>query len=268
MKSIEKALAKARREKLRPSHDYGRVQNFTSIEIPDQSAEGDDASEVNADQIVALKFDDPVANLFRVLRAQILQKLGSKGQRSVGITSARQGEGKTFTAVNLAASIALSQKQPVLLVDLDLKRPNVHNFFQTDQSPGLTDCVSGAARFLDCIRPTGINGLEVLSAGAKIQNSSEALGSPELARGFRELREASPLLFFVFDLPPVLIGDDVLAISPELDAILLVIEEGRTKLGEIQRVLNLIPGDKFIGTVLNKSRGNNPFPYSSYYGRD
>ena len=162
MKPIEKALAKARLEKSRPSHDYGQVQKFTSIEIPHQSAEGDDASEVSADQIVALKFDDPVANLFRVLRAQVLQKLGSMGQRSVGITSARQGEGKTFTAVNLAASIALSQKQPVLLVDLDLKRPNVHSFFHTDQCPGLTDCVSGAAGFLDCIRPTGINGLEVL----------------------------------------------------------------------------------------------------------
>jgi len=263
---VKPILAKARQEKSRPSHDYEEMPSFTSIEIPDQSAEGIDASGVSADQIVALKFDDPIANLFRVLRAQILRKLHSLGQRSLGITSARQGEGKTFTAVNLAASIALSQKQPVLLVDLDLKRPNVHNFFQTDQRPGLTDCVSGAARFLDCIRPTGINGLEVLSAGGMIRNSSEALGSPELARGFKGLREASPLLFFVFDLPPVLVGDDVLAVSPELDAILLVVEEGRTKLGEVQRVLDLIPRDKLVGTVLNKSRGNNPFPYSPYYG--
>jgi len=268
MDRIEKALAKARGNTSGPANG--------DIEAPiDNGGRSDgrataplDAVSADRERLIALNFGHPAADLFRILRAQVFRALRSADKSTLGICSARPGEGKTFTAANLAASMALSPEQPVLLVDLDLKRPSAHGYFHTEPSPGVTDFLSGTMSIMDCIRPTDIKGLELLASGKPILNSSEALGSAEVIKRFNEIRRRNPRQLIIYDLPPMLVSDDVLAFSSEIDAIIFIIEEGRTKLGEMQRALDLIPRDKLIGTILNKSRGNNPFPYSPYYSPD
>jgi len=265
MDRIEKALAKARKAGPRPQNGEGNKESDGEEAYAERDERSLNAGSADRNQIVALDFSHPAANLFRILRAQVLHALRSAQRTTLGICSARPGEGKSFVAVNLAASMALSQEFPVLLVDLDLKRPSLHDYLHTSLSPGVTDFVGGALPIQDCIRPTDIKGLEILTAGNPILNSSEALGSQDVISGFKGIRQQNPRMLVIYDLPPMLISDDVLAFNAELDAIVFVVEERRTKLGEIQRALELIPREKLIGTILNKSRDNNPFPYSPYY---
>lgn len=268
MDRIEKALAKARREKAaagRPGDPPAERQAGAAATETPNFAPVDTKGGMPPynGSIVALNFDDATADLFRILRTQIVQALDKKKGSALGVCSARAGEGKTFVAANIAASIALSQEHSVLLIDLDLRRPTIHKLFRLDPNPGVTDFIGGNARLPDCIRRLAVAGLEIITAGTAIRNSSEALGSSELARAFAGLRAANPARIIVCDLPPLLASDDALMFGSQLDATLLVVEEGRTRPGEIQRSLNLLASSNLLGTVLNKSRYYNPFPYSA-----
>ena len=265
MEHFEKALERARGGKL-----VKKQTTEPSLSAPDQSATVPPAHQFPAPSVpdssalLALKFKDPVADLFRLLRTQVVKGLANRKGTMLGICSARAGEGKTFIAANLAASIALSQENTVLLLDLDLRRPGVYKHFKLEPRPGITDILAGTAKLSDSLREVAVPGLQVLLAGAPIQNSSEALGSSDLAKAVNELRQASPSRIIVCDLPPLLSSDDALMFSSKVDAILFVVEEGRTRPGELQRSLELLGASNVLGTVLNKSRYNNPYPYSHY----
>jgi capsular exopolysaccharide synthesis family protein len=202
--------------------------------------------------------------LFRILRTQVLKALRKIDGTTLGVCSANAGEGKTFVATNLAASIALSQEQPVLLLDLDLRRPGVHELFKLESTPGVTEFLAGQASLTECVRQTALDKLQIFPAGHPIRNSSEALGSTQLASIFDQLRKAIPGRILVCDMPPLLTSDDTLMFSSKLDATILVVAEGQTRPGEIQRSLELLDAGTVIGTVLNKSKINNAFPYSAY----
>lgn len=297
MEHIEKALAKARREKQRRAEALGgevaaepsrkssvppredaapavepsafRIDAKTVVtaDSPMRAAEPDLAAGAasRSEALVALNYENPVADIFRLLRTQVLSGLAKLQANTLGVCSSNQGEGKTFIAANLAASIALSREQPVLLMDFDLRRPSVHSLLGLDASPGVTDYLNGGATLADCVRKSSISGLDVWTAGASVRNSSEALGSSRLLGAFEYLRSSTPKRVLICDLPPLLAGDDALMLSARLDATILVVEENRTKPGEIQRALTLLDASKVIGTVLNRSHFKNPFPYSHYY---
>ena len=283
MERFEKALAKARREKKtsgtntvpsdEPSNEVNQSGTSTSA-LEQTQVKRDQLKDLRAEtaapayngSLVALNFTDHTADLFRILRTQILNGLAKLGTTTLGLCSSRAGEGKTFVAANLAASIALSQEHAVLVIDLDLRRPRIHKLFNMDQTPGVTNFLSGTALLSDCIRKSAVPGLEVLPAGASIRNSSEALGSSQLAQAFAKLRDEIPSRILICDLPPILASDDALSFSSQLGAMLLVVEEGRTRPGELQRSLELLGSSKVLGTVLNKSKYTNPFPYVTHYG--
>src|SRR6185369_16275706 len=140
MERFEKALAKARREK-RAGADTATLADKPRAETSQTSVAPSalEQAQVERDQLkdsrgeteapayngplVALNFADHTADLFRILRTQILNGLTKLGTTTLGLCSSRAGEGKTFVAANLAASIALSQEHAVLVIDLDLRRP-------------------------------------------------------------------------------------------------------------------------------------------------
>lgn len=203
------------------------------------------------------------ADVFRTLRTLVFNRLAERGGRTLGICSAREGEGKSMVALNLAISAAFDVNQTILLVELDFRWPRLHHNLGIRVTKGLVDVLSGDATIQECLINPGYERLSVLPARASMARSSEALGSPAMAELAKELRERYPDRVIIYDLPPVLLSDDCLTFMRHLDAFLFVVSEGRSSRTDVDRALSLVDPDKLIGTVLNGSRHGSDKP--KYY---
>jgi capsular exopolysaccharide synthesis family protein len=197
----------------------------------------------------------PFVDAFKILRTQVMHRLRENAWNVIGITSPDEGEGKTLTAVNLALSLAMETTQTVLLVDANLMRPAVHEVFGlNDDCPGLTDYLLDDEPLADLLVNPGIDRFVFLPGGVPVSNSTELLTSPKMVTLVQEMRHRYRSRIVVFDLPPLLHTADVLAFAPYTDALLLVVEEGKTKAEEVQRSLSLVAkSHPLLGTVLNKA---------------
>lgn len=191
---------------------------------------------------------------YRMLRTLVLQKMRENGWTSLAVTSARTGDGKTVTAINLALSLAREVNHTVLLVDLDLRNPSVHQVLGYEPEKDLSHYLYNGAPLQEILFNPGIERLVVLPCGDPIPNSSETLSSPRLVALVDELKNRYPERIVIFDLPPVLETDDPLAFSPYVDAFLFVVEEGKTTRDELTRAMDMLGESLLLGTVLNKSR--------------
>lgn len=191
---------------------------------------------------------------YKILRTQVTQRLRENGWNVVGVTSPGYGEGKTLTAVNLAVSLAMETTQTVLLVDSDLQDPTVHQVFGLKDCPGLADYLLDDHPVEDLLLHPGIGRFVLLPGGRAISNSTEILTAPKMVALVEELKHRYPSRVVIFDLPPLLHTADVLAFSPYTDALLMVVEEGKTTGEELQRALSLVKHSRpVLGTVLNKA---------------
>ncbi len=191
---------------------------------------------------------------YKILRTQVMHRLRENGWNVLGITSPRKQEGKTLTAVNLAISLAMDTTQTVLLVDADLTNPNAHHAFGIEECGGLVDYLLDGIPVEHLLIHPGIGRFVLMPAGRPIENSAEALTSPKMASLVEEFKHRYPSRIVLFDLPPLLQTADVLAFSPYTDALLLVVEDGKTTREDIERALQLVKGSTpVLGTVLNKA---------------
>ncbi len=191
---------------------------------------------------------------YKILRTQVTQRLRENGWNVVGVTSPGYGEGKTLTAVNLAVSLAMETTQTVLLVDSDLQDPTVHQVFGLKDCLGLADYLLDDHPVEDLLLHPGIGRFVLLPGGRAISNSTEILTAPKMVALVEELKHRYPSRVVIFDLPPLLHTADVLAFSPYTDALLMVVEEGKTTGEELQRALSLVKHSRpVLGTVLNKA---------------
>ncbi|MEO5630959.1 MAG: CpsD/CapB family tyrosine-protein kinase [Nitrospiraceae bacterium] len=196
----------------------------------------------------------PFVDAFKILRTQVMQRLRENNWNVLGVTSPGHGEGKTLTAVNLAVSLAMETTQTVLLVDANLRNPSVHEVFGLDECPGLADYLLDNQPLEDLLVHPGIGHFVLLPGGRAIFNSTEILTSPKMLALVEELKYRYPSRIVIFDLPPLLHTADVIAFSPYTDALLLVVEEGKTTAEEVQRALSLVKNSRpVLGTVLNKA---------------
>jgi capsular exopolysaccharide synthesis family protein len=195
-----------------------------------------------------------MSDVFRILRTSVLQRLNTSGGTTLGITSPSMADGKTVVAANLAISLSKLPQHTVLLVDLDLRRPNLHKVFGLDESPGLADYLLGQTPLPECLVNPGIDRLVLLPSGPAQRSSSEILSSARMIALAQELKSRYPDRLVVYDMPPLLPTDDALVFLGNVDASLLVVEEGKTRRPEVQRALELLKDYRPIGTVLNKSR--------------
>lgn len=196
----------------------------------------------------------PFVDAYKLLRTQVTQRLRKNGWNVLGVTSPARNEGKTLTTLNLAISLAMEATQTVLLVDADLRNPNVHRMFGMEDCAGLVDYLLDDVPVGDLLIHPGIGRFVVMPGGRMIQNSTEALTSPKMVALVEEFKHRYPARIILFDLPPMLRTADALAFSPYIDALLLVVEEGRTTAEEVERALQLVKGaTPVLGTVLNKS---------------
>ncbi|MDD3182179.1 MAG: CpsD/CapB family tyrosine-protein kinase [Alphaproteobacteria bacterium] len=257
MDKLEKALEKARL--LRQAHLSSGLMKSTAEASPSKLKDipigtvSISAEVLEANRIVAHRTRSTEADLFRILRAQILQTMSKHGFRTLAITSPNYGEGKTTTAINLVLSIALDLKQTVLLVDLDLRKPSVHEYLGLSPSYGLTDYLSGSAALPDCLMRLPFDRLSMLPVGACLDHSSELLGSPQMGALAHELKTRYPDRLVIYDMPPLLAQDDPLTFVPHVEAVLLVVQDGVTKVSDVKRSLEILDSANVIGTVLNNS---------------
>lgn len=209
--------------------------------------------------------DKRIVDAYKLLRTRVLQRMQQNNWNTLGVTSAGEHDGKTLTAVNLAISIAMKLNYTVLLVDADMRRPNVHNMFGFQPTLGLRDYLSGSATIEDILVHPSIDRLVVLPGRGVGDESSELLASPRMMELVEELKSRYPSRLVLFDLPPVLLGDDVVAFAPNLDTAMLVVEDHKTQGDELARSIDLLEGVELIGTVLNKSTEENRQGYDYYY---
>lgn len=197
----------------------------------------------------------PHGGAYKMLRTQVLRRLDQLGANTLGILSARRGDGKTLTAINLAIAIAADPARSALLVDFDLRAPSVHRRFQHEPASGVEECLQRAHSVREAMfKVAGYERLTILPAKAAIEHSAELLSSHRAGELVAELRARYANRIVIFDLPPVLQTDDALAFASHLQAGLLVVGERRTRRDDVIRTLQLLGDLTFVGTVLNASR--------------
>jgi len=204
-------------------------------------------------RVMAAYGKGPYVDAYKILRTQIMQRLRQHDWNVLGVTSPGHGEGKTSVAANLAVSLAMETTQTVLLVDSNLQSPGIHEVFGMGACQGLTDYLLDNEPVEDLLVHPDMGRLVVLPAGRAIPNSAEVLISPKMLALVEEFKHRYPSRVVIFDLPPLLHTADVLAFSPYTDALLLVVEEGKTTVEELQRAMLLVKDRRpVLGTVINK----------------
>lgn len=194
-----------------------------------------------------------VRQAYKMLRTQVVQSLRTRGWNSLAVTSPGAGEGKSLTAVNLAIALAREVNHTVLLVDLDLRRPAIARHFGHTPLFGLRDHLLDDVPLKDILFNPDIERLVVLPGGKPLDESSELLTAPKMVRLAQELKKRYDGRIIIYDMPPLLLADDVLAFAPNINAALLVVEEGKTRADELIQATNMLRDVPLLGTVLNKS---------------
>lgn len=206
-------------------------------------------------------------DLYKVIRTQISQRMRANGWNTLMITSALPGEGKSLTAINLAATFAKEVSQTVLLVDADLRLQKIHRYLGYDSKVGLVDYLVDDYPLDEMIVWPGVEKLTIISGGRTIQDSTELLGSPKMVSLMREMKSRYKERFILLESPPIHGCPDTLAFAPYVDAIVVVVESGRTSLDELKKALEMIPKEKFLGFILNR-HASTMKDYGSYYSYD
>lgn len=193
------------------------------------------------------------AEVYKVLRTQILEATKEKGGNTIMITSALPGEGKTLTAINLAFTFAKLFEQTVLLVDGDLKQQAIHKILGFVSEKGLIDHLVDDTPLSDLMIWPGIDKLTLISGGRSVSESAELFRSTRMRELVNEMKTRYPDRYVFFDVPPILGGADTLDFIPLVDHVLVVVQYGATPIDEVKRAIELIPQEKVIGFVLNRS---------------
>jgi protein-tyrosine kinase len=200
---------------------------------------------------------------FRSLRTRLNHIQSLQHIHSIVVTSASPAEGKTFTAANLAMAQAQLAESAVLLADFDLRRPVIHNLFQTDRSPGLSDYLLDGVPLEMAIRRIGNTNLHFLPAGSPVKNPLELLN----LRQVRTLIEALPRIFnwIVIDTPPLLFSADANLLSTITDGTIMVVRIGATTYDNVIRAMQSLCENNVLGIVANGARASELYSKYTYY---
>lgn len=192
----------------------------------------------------------------------------NKGQsktRSVVVTSAVPGDGKSTITVNFAATLAMAGHK-VLVIDADLRRGSVNEFFDVKRAGGLSDVLSGRVHWLDVTRESSIPNLDIITTGKYPMNPGELLASPVVATMIKEAEAEYD--FVIVDCPPFIAIDDAFSIFEHVDTGLFVIRSGQTSMRFIKNALHELDkrGQAILGIILNGITTSDPsYYYAKYY---
>lgn len=267
MASIEQGLAKARDAKHRlrdgdipelviaASNAPVLTESLTRVKLNPRGLR---------DNRVVIDEESPASSAYKMLRTRVLQRMRRNGWSTLAVTGTCPDEGKTLTAINLSISLARDLSTSVMLVDLDLRKPAIARYLGVSPRYGIAEYLQGAVSLERAAVRCDLDRLGFLLNERAFPNSSELLTSPQMEALVGRLRQGEGRIV-VFDLPPMLVTDDMLAFGPLVDATLLVLSQGRTRQADLLAAKELLQDVNVVGTVLNRST-ENVAPYYYYYG--
>jgi receptor protein-tyrosine kinase len=216
-----------------------------------------------------------IADEFRVMKRPIIRNaLGRAGVRVkngnlVMVTSALPGEGKTFTSLNLALSMAMEVDSTVLLVDGDVAHPAIPALLGTPHGPGLLDLLTNdRLDFADALVRTNVDKLTVLPAGSRHRRSTELLASEQMASLLRELASRYEDRIVIFDSPPLLATTEARVLATHMGQVVMVVAADATSHHAVTQALATIESCEVVLMALNKARRTDVGTYYGYYADD
>ena len=209
---------------------------------------------MRTNRIVTFERKDPVHSTFDMMRTKTLRMMRDKGWSTLGITSPTAGCGKTTIGLNLAFSLAHQTDLRTVLMDLDLRRPAVARHIGLDTPQSMASVLQGTREFSENFVRCGEN-LAIGTSARGIRSASEILQHAATGRVLADLKAAFQPDILIYDLPPMLVNDDVLAFLPHIDCVLLVAAAERSRLDEIDKCeQELSEQSNVLGVILNKCR--------------
>lgn len=200
---------------------------------------------------------------FRTLRTRLNHLQSLQPIHSIVITSPSPAEGKSFTAVNLALAESHLAGNLTLLADFDFRRPIIHNMFQVDRSPGITDYLLGRAALHEIIKKIAGTNLYIMPAGEAVLNPLELLNLREVKHLFDKL----PTVFnwVILDSPPLLFAADANLLSTMCHGTMLVVRIGTTTIDSVTRAMQSLCHNNVLGIAVNGARRGELYSKYTYY---
>ena len=261
MDKIKKALEQAREQK----YSYERVAIKESLKKNIGSTYGSsgldntvrnfypEALTLERNRIISNASRKEIVQPYNVLRTRLMHIMEDKGWSTIAVVSPTKDDGKTTVIINLAISIAKGLHHSAVLLDLDLMTPSIHSYFDYLPDYGLDDYYENEVLLNDIFVSPGISSLSIAPSVRPLHGSSEYLASDKSSALISEAKNQHPDAVILIDLPPILVSDDAIAMTPYIDAALLVVREGHTSKRDVERALEMLENTNIAGVVLNDS---------------
>lgn len=198
------------------------------------------------------------AEQVRGLRNRLLAMNPDGEPKTLVVTSAVRGEGKTISAINLAMALAEVERNRVLLVDADLRGPSCERYLNLPTHPGLAEVLAGECSLERALRPVGYRELMLLGAGGRVDNPAECLSVSRLEQLYGRLKER--FQYVVIDSPPALSSTDAAVLSARADGTLLIVRLEHSMKQQTKEAMRAIAdmGANVLGTFVTEVRGLDP----------
>jgi protein-tyrosine kinase len=271
MSKIYKALEKSQRER-ESKKDFSSVSELREEKSKDEEIKHDFPEKVcmeSTHQLVC--FYEPgslAAEQFRKLRTYLLRPQMLEPPKTIMITSAMNGEGKTFVAGNLAIGIASHFHVHSLVVDCDLRKPQLAKWFGLQESKGLSDYLAGDGEISDFLMKSPIEKLSILPAGRVHENPTELIGTKRMETLVHELKSQYRDRYIILDSTPLLATAEPEVLAKLVDGIIIVIRAGVTPRETVKQAIASLEKEKIIGFVLNDVQFKSAGLSSRYFGSD
>lgn len=210
-----------------------------------------------------------IVESYKAARTNIMFSLSADDKKIFAVTSYSKGEGKSTVSSNLAISFSKMENR-VLLVDCDLRRPNLHNIFKVDNEQGLSNVIGKMGDFDEALHKNVLPNLDILTSGTIPPNPSELLCSQRFIDLVKRLQEEYD--YVIFDTPPVGVVADALLLKDLVAGFVVVLRERSTTHGDIQNLLESakladckLLGFIKVGCTSNKKRSKRGYYYYQYY---
>jgi Mrp family chromosome partitioning ATPase len=262
MDPIRQAIDMARDRAARsPSNASAPVSDARSVPLRTVTLDPDGLEKF---RIVAHSHVNSQSHYYDMLRTQVLHEMDRNGWRFLAVTSATPGCGKSVTACNLALGISRLPERRAILLDFDLHKPSITKYLGVDCDIGLLDILEGRASLAEVALNAsfGRNSLVVVPGSVSPSGVSEWMASQAMAALLQTIKRDFHSHIAIFDLPPMLIGGEVISILPQMDAVLLIASAGVTTANEIQECRKHLKSTPIMRIILNRMEGN----AESYYG--
>jgi protein-tyrosine kinase len=269
-RTIDLELRQAAEREVAAVRELVQVSSTRAHERPTKIVQIDRDALRAMDLLPPVEMERQIGSQYQQVKRPLIASAAGRGGTAIPngnvimLASALPGEGKTFTSVNLALSMALEKDLEVLLVDADVAKPHVSRIFGLEHDRGLLDLlVDSSVQPDSLILRTNVDRLSILPAGKQIEIATELLASARMEEIVRELTADSPQRIVLFDSPPLLLSTESRALVPNMGQVVLVVRAEETAQQAVKDAIEVIGEGKPVSLILNQT--HTP-PSSGYYG--